>query len=61
MKILVVEDERKLSGTIVAYLEGGGYLCEQAFYLAKPFPSRNPPLRLTTTCFPLTAVEATSG
>lgn len=31
MKILVVEDERKLSDTIVAYLEGGGYLCEQAF------------------------------
>lgn len=31
MKILVVEDERKLSDTIVAYLGGGGYLCEQAF------------------------------
>lgn len=31
MKILVVEDERKLSDTIVAYLGGGGYLCEHAF------------------------------
>lgn len=31
MKILVIEDERKLSDSIVAYLGGENYLCEQAF------------------------------
>ena len=30
MKILVIEDEAALSETIVSYLEGEGYLCEQA-------------------------------
>ncbi len=31
MKILIIEDERKLSDSIVSYLEGEKYLCEQAF------------------------------
>lgn len=31
MKILIVEDEKKLSDSIVAYLDGEKYLCEQAF------------------------------
>lgn len=31
MKILIVEDERKLSDSIVSYLESEKYLCEQAF------------------------------
>ena len=34
MKILIVEDERKLSDSIVAYLNGARYLCEQAFTYA---------------------------
>ena len=34
MKILIVEDERKLSDSIVAYLNGERYLCEQAFTYA---------------------------
>lgn len=35
MKILVVEDERKLSDSIVTYLSGESYLCEQAFTYAE--------------------------
>ncbi|SFG64552.1 response regulator transcription factor [Prevotella sp. KH2C16] len=31
MKILIIEDERRLSDAIKHYLEGQGYLCEQAF------------------------------
>lgn len=31
MKILIIEDERKLSESIVSYLSGEKYLCEQAF------------------------------
>lgn len=31
MKILIIEDERKLSDSIVSYLRGAKYLCEQAF------------------------------
>ncbi len=31
MKVLIVEDEHKLSDSIVDYLEGEKYLCEQAF------------------------------
>lgn len=31
MKILIVEDEQKLSDSIKTYLEGQDYLCEQAF------------------------------
>lgn len=31
MKILIVEDEHKLSDSIVTYLKSGKYLCEQAF------------------------------
>lgn len=31
MKILIIEDERKLSDSIVSYLSGEMYLCEQAF------------------------------
>lgn len=31
MKILIIEDERKLSDSIVDYLKGENYLCEQAF------------------------------
>ena len=31
MKILIIEDERKLSDSIVAYLSSEKYLCEQAF------------------------------
>ena len=31
MKILIIEDERQLSDSIVAYLNGNKYLCEQAF------------------------------
>lgn len=34
MKILIVEDERKLSDSIVAYLDKEKYLCEQAFTFA---------------------------
>ena len=30
MKILVVEDEKMLCETIISYLEGEGYICEQA-------------------------------
>lgn len=31
MKLLIVEDEKKLSDSIVTYLSGEKYLCEQAF------------------------------
>lgn len=31
MKILIIEDEHKLSDSIVSYLKGAKYLCEQAF------------------------------
>lgn len=31
MKLLIIEDERKLSDSIVAYLDSEKYLCEQAF------------------------------
>lgn len=31
MKILIIEDERKLSDSIVSYLSSEKYLCEQAF------------------------------
>jgi len=31
MKLLIVEDERELSGNIVAYLSSDNYLCEQAY------------------------------
>ena len=31
MKLLIVEDERELSDSIVSYLTGDDYLCEQAF------------------------------
>ncbi len=31
MKLLVIEDERELSDSIVAYLSAEDYLCEQAF------------------------------
>lgn len=31
MKILIIEDEHRLSDGIRSYLEGQGYLCEQAF------------------------------
>lgn len=31
MKLLIIEDERKLSDSIMAYLDGEHYLCEQAF------------------------------
>ena len=31
MKILIIEDEHKLSDSIVSYLSGEKYLCEQAF------------------------------
>ena len=31
MKVLIIEDERKLSDSIVDYLKGEKYLCEQAF------------------------------
>ena len=34
MRVLIVEDERKLSDSIVAYLNGERYLCEQAFTYA---------------------------
>ena len=34
IRILIVEDERKLSDSIVAYLNGERYLCEQAFTYA---------------------------
>lgn len=34
MKILIVEDEKKLSDSIVAYLDNERYLCEQAFTYA---------------------------
>ena len=31
MKLLIIEDERELSDSIVAYLSSENYLCEQAF------------------------------
>ena len=31
MKLLIIEDERELSGSIAAFLNSGSYLCEQAF------------------------------
>lgn len=31
MKLLIIEDERELSGSIAAYLNSENYLCEQAF------------------------------
>ena len=34
MKILIIEDERSLSDSIVAYLDSEKYLCEQAFTYA---------------------------
>lgn len=34
MKILIIEDERSLSDSIVAYLSSEKYLCEQAFTYA---------------------------
>ena len=35
MKILIIEDERKLSDSIVSYLGSEKYLCEQAFTFAE--------------------------
>lgn len=35
MKILIVEDERELSDSIVSYLKQENYLCEQAFTFAE--------------------------
>lgn len=35
MKILIIEDERKLSDSIVSYLSSEKYLCEQAFTFAE--------------------------
>ena len=35
MKILIIEDEQELSDSIVAYLRGEKYLCEQAFTYAE--------------------------
>ena len=35
MKILIVEDERKLSDSIVSYLRSEKYVCEQAFDYAE--------------------------
>lgn len=35
MKILIVEDEKELSDSIVAYLDNEKYLCEQAFTYAE--------------------------
>ena len=35
MKILIIEDERKLSDSIVSYLSSQKYLCEQAFTFAE--------------------------
>ena len=31
MKLLIIEDERDLSNSIVTYLSSENYLCEQAF------------------------------
>ena len=31
MKLLIIEDERELSGSIAAFLNSESYLCEQAF------------------------------
>lgn len=31
MKLLIIEDERELSDSIVAYLSSEHYVCEQAF------------------------------
>ncbi|MCH4216878.1 MAG: DNA-binding response regulator, partial [Prevotella sp.] len=31
MKILIIEDEHRLSDSMKDYLEGQNYLCEQAF------------------------------
>ena len=31
MKLLIIEDERELSGSIAAFLNSENYLCEQAF------------------------------
>ena len=36
MKVLIIEDERKLSDSIVSYLSGEKYLCEQAFTYNEP-------------------------
>lgn len=37
MKILIIEDEHKLSDSIVSYLRGEKYLCEQAFTFDEAF------------------------
>lgn len=34
MKILIIEDEKELSDSIVSYLSSEKYLCEQAFDFA---------------------------
>lgn len=34
MKVLIIEDERRLSDSICKYLESQDYLCEQAFTFA---------------------------
>lgn len=39
MKILIVEDEHRLSDSIKTYLEGQDYLCEQAFNYAEAMMS----------------------
>jgi DNA-binding response OmpR family regulator len=35
MKILIVEDEKELSDSVVTFLENNNYICEQAFTLAE--------------------------
>ena len=35
MKLLIIEDERELSASIVAYLSSENYVCEQAFIYAE--------------------------
>lgn len=31
MKLLIIEDEKELSGNIAAYMSSENYVCEQAF------------------------------
>ena len=41
MKLLIIEDEKDLSDSIVSYLRNEEYLCEQAFTFAEANRVRN--------------------
>lgn len=56
MKILIIEDEAELAGSIAAYLEGENYVCEVAASLMKLMIRLMSSITIAfclTLCFPM--------